>query len=1038
MLKRKLRAVGRGVAAVLLPIAVPLVPGHQLAAAQGAVVTETYQIGNGSVSSATVFAMPSGSGASALYNVGFTTPSALAKGATITVADPSASTVFPSALSDYYIVDGTSSLGDQAVSSSVLAPSAHAVTVGLSAALAAGSSVSVRISGVTNPPKPGTYNLEVSTSANPGPASTANYQITPAAPLTFSPAASPALVGGSSTYTIGAFKSASSLPAGSLISIASTASSGTSDDVGFPTSASAYKVTVLTATASSTPSSVSVAGVGSSSTGQSVTLKLSTAVASGDELSVTATGVHNPSSPQTDTISAAAPSTATPVTASLQIGTSVSGATISLSQPAAGASGVRYVIGFKADSPIPAGGTITLVAPAGTSFAGVSASVADTTHPSGSGNVAPSSVKASSSTSSLTDNLLTITAPKEVFAGDQISLQVSGVTNPPSGDYGGPADDFTVATSADVVPLPVPAYQVTAAAAPTFAAIAVSPTTPATAAQYTVSDLKAAAAMSAGISTIQVEAPSGTVLPSNVADFTVTDLSDGVGTAHPVSLSTSASNEVTLKLGANIASGAFLELTAAGVLNPGPGIYEMTLAGDVVAATPPPPSPATSATSVSLTASPSPALIGARVAFLAAVHPPLSLGSMTFTDNGAALPGCAGVPVHSGIATCAATLGTIGTAALRAVYSGASSFAGSTSAALNVQVENVASIAVSTRTNPTKIGQAVTYSAIVKPAASRGTVTFTKDGAVVPACSSVRVVVGQAKCKITFYSGGRHVIAATYSGTVGVARSTSLSADESVSFPPIGYWLVTTAGTVYGEGGAPALGSTSTNASSGEAVGIAKSPGGRGYWVVTSRGTVAAFGTAHFYGDLPSIKVQSSDIVAIAPTHDGHGYWLVGRDGGMFAFGDAKFHGSVPGLKRHVHDIVGMVASADGAGYLVVGSDGGVFTFGSARFHGSVPGIGKHVNDIRAILPSSTGTGYVLVGADGGAFIFGKGVDFLGSLPSRGIKTHDIVGIALTPDNGGYFMAASDGNVYGFGDAKPFPKPSGLTNTPSIVAIAGT
>ena len=126
-------------------------------------------------------------------------------------------------------------------------------------------------------------------------------------PPAFNPAAAPPLAGGLATYTIGAFKAASSLTAGASITLSSAASTGATDNVAFPAAASAYKVTDLTTKASSAPQAVSVAGLSAGRSGESVTLDVPAPVAAGDELSVSVSGARNPSSSQTDTVSAAAP-----------------------------------------------------------------------------------------------------------------------------------------------------------------------------------------------------------------------------------------------------------------------------------------------------------------------------------------------------------------------------------------------------------------------------------------------------------------------------------------------------------------------------------------------------------------------------------------------------------------------------------------------------------------------------------------------------------------------------------------------------------
>ncbi len=74
---------------------------------------------------------------------------------------------------------------------------------------------------------------------------------------------------------------------------------------------------------------------------------------------------------------------------------------------------------------------------------------------------------------------------------------------------------------------------------------------------------------------------------------------------------------------------------------------------------------------------------------------------------------------------------------------------------------------------------------------------------------------------------------------------------------------------------------------------------------MTADGGVFAFGTAHFYGSLGGIPLNSP-IVGMKATSDGKGYWLVSAAGGIFAFGDATFYGAVGA--QLISPVVGMEA----------------------------------------------------------------------------------------------------------------------------------
>ncbi len=90
------------------------------------------------------------------------------------------------------------------------------------------------------------------------------------------------------------------------------------------------------------------------------------------------------------------------------------------------------------------------------------------------------------------------------------------------------------------------------------------------------------------------------------------------------------------------------------------------------------------ATATTLTASAQSGLIGQPIALKAKVSPSVSVGTVTFQDGGAPL--CSNVAVASGNATCNARFSSAGVHSLTATYSGGGSYAGSTSAALQVSI----------------------------------------------------------------------------------------------------------------------------------------------------------------------------------------------------------------------------------------------------------------------------------------------------------------------------------------------------------------
>jgi uncharacterized protein YjbI with pentapeptide repeats len=81
-------------------------------------------------------------------------------------------------------------------------------------------------------------------------------------------------------------------------------------------------------------------------------------------------------------------------------------------------------------------------------------------------------------------------------------------------------------------------------------------------------------------------------------------------------------------------------------------------------------------TSISLTSSPNPPVVGQPVTYTATVSPDGG-GTVYFTDNGADIPGCTAAPVSGGTATCTIIPSTIGEHRIDALYEPSKNFDGS-------------------------------------------------------------------------------------------------------------------------------------------------------------------------------------------------------------------------------------------------------------------------------------------------------------------------------------------------------------------------
>ena len=251
------------------------------------------------------------------------------------------------------------------------------------------------------------------------------------------------------TYTVGFTTSSSgSIPADGSITLVGPA--GTV----WPNSNSSYVLTDLTTSSGSftSASSNSSADPGTDlynwlngPRGAAITIGVPNAIDAGDHLSLAISGVVNPEA-GTDNLSVLTSSdetTATSASYTISAAAEVSKATVSLSSTAAGANGVTYAIGFNTSSAgaVPAGGSITLVAPAGTIWPDSHSAYVLTDSTTSSGSFTSASSTASGNPGTNIYNWIdgnrgaavTIGVPNAINAGDVLSLVVNGVVNPPAG-----------------------------------------------------------------------------------------------------------------------------------------------------------------------------------------------------------------------------------------------------------------------------------------------------------------------------------------------------------------------------------------------------------------------------------------------------------------------------------------------------------------------------------------------------------------------------------------------------------------------------
>ncbi len=547
-------------------------------------------------------------GAGSSYTIGFSTSAtgAVTAGGTITVQAPTG-TLWPgNNCNDYSLTDLTTPSGSFApctggVSETFGRPglpifsyasySGAAVTITVPNAIGAGDSLSLVVSGVVNPAA-GPHTLSVSTSADVAPAASSTYTIVSGASVTSpSVALSSSAATAHATYTVGFSTSATgAIAAGGTITL--VAPPGTL----WPgNNCTDYALTDLT---TSSGSFVPCAGGVSetfgkpglpifsyaSYSGAAVTITVPNAINAGDSLSLVVGGVLNPAAgPRTLSVSTSADvAPAASGTYTVTSAASVSQPAVAPSSSAAGGSS-NYTIAFStsATGAVPAGGTITLAAPTGTTWPGGGCSYALTDVTTSSGNFS-----CASTVSVAGPSTVTIGVPNSILASDSLSLLVNGVTNP-----GGGIDTLSVATSSDVVASPSSSYTITGSpGSPTSVASPTLSTTStaggAAGVTYTVGfTASASGGLGGGSGSITLAAPAGTIFGAcpygcggGNATYTITDTtnSSGSGSASPSAFAAGGS-VVTVVPANTIQAGDSVTLTITQVVSPPAGAGQLAI-----------------------------------------------------------------------------------------------------------------------------------------------------------------------------------------------------------------------------------------------------------------------------------------------------------------------------------------------------------------------------------------------------------------------------------------------------------------------------
>ena len=196
-------------------------------------------------------------------------------------------------------------------------------------------------------------------------------------------------------------------------------------------------------------------------------------------------------------------------------------------------------------------------------------------------------------------------------------------------------------------------------------------------------------------------------------------------------------------------------------------------------------------TTTTVSSSPNPSVSGQSVTYTATVSPTPSGGTVAFSSGSSQIGTCKAqaVSTTTGEATCVVNPGPNAAGlpySIIAVYSGNSSFQGSTATAISQTVNRADSTtALTSWANPAGINAPVTLTAAVTPTAPGtgspgGSVEFQNNSTDISGCGSTTVTNGVATCSTSFSSSGTDSLTAIYVGDTNFTGSTSSAVSEKV------------------------------------------------------------------------------------------------------------------------------------------------------------------------------------------------------------------------------------------------------------------
>lgn len=515
--------------------------------ASASVTTNDYTIGTpgGAVTSVSATPQSVSTSASTAFEVSFMTPVALngSSDSSVSITPSEALGSTPSGVGltgASCLQNGTAGAGGAGVATTTQ------LTIQFisSCSIAAGTTVDVFFN-ANAPASSSTLYFTVTTSADTSAATSNNVAVgTQSATLS----AAHYALGDNTYYTISGVVVGSG-GAGNTITLAAQVTSG-SEALTFLGATGDYQVVVAPSGGSGAADAVQTA----SSSGSSVILTLANAVAVGETITITAAG-SNPApsaTPQANDVVVTVNAAAAVFTNSIAFGNSVSSASVSPSSNVAGAN-VYYAVTFKVSTA--GSGDIFMSEPGGpTQFGTVTAAeVVDSTQ----------NLTSFTAVTVLPGGTVEIPFGHPTNVGDAITVTLANVTNPPVAIV----TDFSVWTTNDPVPVHAAAYVIGPNASPGVV-VTVNPSATAALATYTITNVYATAALTAGTSTIGITGPTGTVFPSDAADYSLVDTNSNTVATVTAAVTGGGTNNVTITVPLNVANGDKVTISVADVVNP--------------------------------------------------------------------------------------------------------------------------------------------------------------------------------------------------------------------------------------------------------------------------------------------------------------------------------------------------------------------------------------------------------------------------------------------------------------------------------------